>query len=257
MVVGGGAIGDGVSIGRATAITFARKGAAVFVIDLDGDAAQETVRLVEAEGGIAHGAAVDASNTEEMKSAIDSCVENYGAIDIVDNNVGIMAFGSPVDLSVEEWDRVTLVNSRSHFLACKHALPHMIGRGSGVFVNISSIAGIRWTGAPYHVYNASKAAVIGFTRSLALDYACNGIRANCVVPGFIDSPMMRGGIAERLGEDKVDETARQRAENCPMRRLGTPWDVANACAFLASDEAAYITGTTLVVDGGVTASCAI
>lgn len=257
MVVGAGAEGDGISIGRATAVTFARKGASVFAIDLDGGSARETARLIEAEGGAALSHAADASDPDAMSVAVDACIASFGQIDIVDNNVGIMAFGNPVDLSIEDWDRVTLVNSRSHFLACKYTLPHMVNRGSGVFVNISSIAALRWTGAPYHVYNASKAAVIGFTKSLALDYADKGIRANCVIPGFIESPMMRGGIAQRFGDGAIDDIVAARAENCPMGRLGSPWDVANACAFLASPEAAYITGTTLIVDGGVTASCAM
>lgn len=257
MVVGAGAEGDGTSIGRATAITFARKGASVFAIDLDGASAQETARLIETEGGTAHGHEADASDPQAMHRAVDACISAFEQIDIVDNNVGIMAFGNPVDLDVEDWDRVTLVNSRAHFLACKYTLPHMLRRGTGVFVNISSIAALRWTGAPYHVYNASKAAVIGFTKSLALDYADKGIRANCVIPGFIESPMMRGGVAHRFGADAVDDVVATRAQKCPMGRLGSPWDVANACAFLASSEAAYITGTTLIVDGGVTASCAV
>ncbi len=257
LVVGAGADGDAVSIGRATAITFARKGAKVFAVDIDADSAQMTARLIEDEGGAAQAYGADASDPGQMEAAVSACLETYDQIDIVDNNVGIMAFGNPVDLAVEDWDRVMLVNSRSHFLACKYALPHMVKRGAGSIVNISSIAAIRWTGAPYHVYNASKAAVIGFTKSLALDYAGSGIRANCVVPGFIDSPMMRGGIAQRHGASEVEAIVRGRAEKCPLGRLGSPWDVANACAFLASDEAAYVTATTLIVDGGVTASCAL
>jgi NAD(P)-dependent dehydrogenase (short-subunit alcohol dehydrogenase family) len=257
MVVGAGAQGDGISIGRATAVTFARKGAKVFAIDIDGDAAEHTARLIAEEGGSARAHRADASDPDQMAAAVEACLSAFGTIDVLDNNVGIMAFGDPPSLALEDWDRVTSVNGRSHFLACKFVLPHMVERGAGVIVNISSIAATHWTGAPYHVYNASKAAVLGFTRAVALDYADRGIRANCVIPGFIDSPMMRGGVARRFGADKVDDAVRARAKNCPMGRLGTPWDVAGACAFLASDEAAYITGTTLVVDGGVTASCAV
>jgi NAD(P)-dependent dehydrogenase (short-subunit alcohol dehydrogenase family) len=257
MVVGAGAQGDAISIGRATAVTLARRGAAVFAVDMDADAARRTEQLIADEGGQARSFRADASDDHEMRRAVDACMGVFGRVDILDNNVGIMAFGDPVELSVEDWDRVTRVNGRSHFLACKYVLPHMIGGGGGAIVNISSIAAIRWTGAPYHVYNASKAAVIGFTTALALDYADRHIRANCVVPGFIDSPMMRSGIAARLGADRVDAAVEERARKCPLGRLGSPWDVANACAFLACDEAAYITGTTLVVDGGVTASCAL
>ena len=257
LVVGAGAEGDAVSIGRATALTFARKGAKVVAVDIDAPSAHTTAHLITKEGGTAEACGADASEPAQMEAAVSTCLAAYGRIDILDNNVGIMAFGNPVDLPVEDWDRVTLVNSRSHFLACKYALPHMVAQGTGTIVNISSIAAIRWTGAPYHVYNASKAAVIGFTKSLALDYAGSGIRANCVVPGFIDSPMMRGGIAQRHGAGEVERIVEGRAEKCPLGRLGSPWDIANACAFLASDEAAYITGTTLIVDGGVTASCAV
>ena len=254
LIVGAGAQGDAVSIGRATALTMARKGAKVFAVDIDAPSAHATARLIQGENGTAEGCGADASEPEQMEAAVRSCLDAYGRIDILDNNVGIMAFGNPVDLAVEDWDRVTTVNSRSHFLACKYTLPHMVAQGHGAIVNISSIAAIRWTGAPYHVYNASKAAVIGFTKSLALDYAASGIRVNCVVPGFIDSPMMRGGIAQRHGTGAVGKIVQERAAKCPLGRLGSPWDVANACAFLASDEAAYITGTTLTVDGGVTAS---
>lgn len=257
LVVGAGAEGDAVSIGRATALTFARKGAKVFAVDIDAASAQATAQLIADEGGTAEACGADASEPAQMEAAVRHCTDAYGQIDILDNNVGIMAFGNPVDLAVEDWDRVTMVNGRSHFLACKFALPHMVARSAGTIVNISSIAAIRWTGAPYHVYNTSKAAVIGFTKSLALDYAGSGIRANCVIPGFIDSPMMHGGIAQRYGAGEVEQVVEGRAEKCPLGRLGSPWDVANACAFLASDEASYITGTTLIVDGGVTASCAV
>jgi NAD(P)-dependent dehydrogenase (short-subunit alcohol dehydrogenase family) len=257
IVVGAGASGPGLSIGRATALVFAREGARVLAVDRDEAAAVETVRMIEDEGGAAAARAADATDPDQIAAAVDVCLDRFGGLDILDNNVGVMAFGDPVALDVAEWDRVMTTNGRSQFLPCKYALPHLIAGGGGAIVNISSIAGIRWTGAPYHVYSASKAATIGFTRALALDYADRGVRVNCVVPGFIESPMMRGGVAERLGPGAVEDAVAARAAALPMRRFGSPWDVAKACAFLASDDAAYITGASLVVDGGVTLSCAI
>jgi len=242
------------SIGRAVALEYASEGAGVAALDIDRDGADETVRMISGTGGKALALEGDASDPGVMEEAVEACVAHFQRLDVLHNNVGIMAFGDPVALSLEDWDRVTAINGRATFLAIKYAVPHLEAT-HGVIVNVSSIAAIRSTGAPYPAYSASKAAVLGLTRSLAIEYAPKGIRVNCVVPGFIESPMMRGGIADRFGSGRVDEVVAERAARLPLGRLGTPQDVAKACAFLASDDAAYITGAELVVDGGVTVAC--
>ena len=254
LVVGAGASGPGMSIGRAAAMEYAHEGACVVALDIDGDAAVETARIISDAGGEVLALECDASEPTAMQAAVEACVTHFRRLDVLHNNVGIMAFGDPVALSLEDWDRVSGVNGRAAFLAIKYAVPHLEA-SQGVIVNVSSIAAIRSTGAPYPAYSASKAAILGLTRSLAIEYAPKGIRVNCVIPGFIESPMMRGGIARRFGSDKVDDIVAERAARLPLGRLGTPHDVAKACAFLASDDASYITGAELVVDGGVTVAC--
>lgn len=255
LVVGAGASGPGTSIGRAVAVEFARQGAEVCAFDLSSQEAERTAQEAAAAGGTCIAVAGDASSADDARAAVARCVGEFGGLDILHNNVGVMAFGDPVDLDQSEWDRVMQVNGRSMFLACKFAVPELRSRGGGSIINMSSIAAVRSTGAPYHAYAASKAAVLGLTRSLAMEYAPERIRVNCVIPGFIESPMMRGGVAQRFGADAVDQLVSERAGRLPLGRLGTPQDVANACVFLASDEASYVTGTSIVVDGGVTAGC--
>jgi NAD(P)-dependent dehydrogenase (short-subunit alcohol dehydrogenase family) len=254
LVVGAGASGPGMSIGRAVAIEFARQGAGIAALDIDLRSAEETAAIIAETGAKALALGGDASDPDAMEQAVARCLDRFRHLDVLHNNVGIMAFGDPVTLSLEDWDRVTAVNGRATFLAIKYAVPHL-ETTKGAIVNVSSIAAIRSTGAPYAAYSASKAAVLGLTRALAIEYAPRGIRVNCVVPGFIDSPMMRDGIAKRFGRDKVAGIVAERAGHLPLGRLGTPQDVARACAFLASDDAAYITGAELVVDGGVTVAC--
>lgn len=256
LAVGAGSTGDDVSIGHATAVSFAREGAAVMVVDLRAAAAEETQRAIAAAGGRCIAEVGDASDPPSVARFVERCRVELGPIDVLYNNVGIMAFGAAADLAVEDWDRVMTVNVRSPFLASKAVLPDMISAGGGAIVNVSSIAASRWTGARYLPYSASKAAVIGFTRALALEYAAYGVRVNCVVPGYVDSPMMRDGLARRLGREAVErEVARRRAAS-PLGRLATGWDVANAALFLASDDAAYITGVALPVDGGASLDAA-
>ncbi len=256
LVVGAGAAGTIGSIGQASAVAYAREGASVVAVDVVGAAAERTARLAEAEGASVMIVAADASVPAEMERAVSMAMDRFGRIDVLHNNVGVMAFGEVEDLSVEEWDRVTTVNGRSHFLAAKYALPHLEATGNGAVVNVSSIAGLRYTGAPYPAYAASKAATIGFTRALAVSHADRGVRVNCVVPGFVDSEMMRGGLAAGHGAAAVERMVAERAARLPMKRLARPEDIANACVFLASDEAAYVTGAVLVVDGGASASAA-
>jgi len=162
--------------------------------------------------------------------------------------------GGPIELSEEEWHKTIDLNITGCFITCKHVLPHMLSRRSGAIVNVSSVAAIRWTGYPYAAYYAAKAAVNNFTMGLALQYAKDGIRANAVMPGLMNTPLIHQQISGQYSDP--DDMVRARDAACPMGRMGTAWDVARAALFLASDEAAYITGVSLPVDGGLTCRAA-
>lgn len=257
LAVGAGAEGGAWSIGSATAAAFAREGAAVMVVDIRAEAAADTCRRIVAEGGRALAHAADASDPRGVSGFVDRCRSALGRVDILYNNIGVMALGPSDRMAVEDWDRVMAVNVRSPFLACKAVLPGMIAANGGSIVNVSSIAAIRWTGARYLPYSASKAAIIGYTRALALEYARHNIRVNCIVPGYVDSPMMRGGLAQRLGPDAVEAEVARRHAAAPLGRLATGWDIAHAALFLASEEASYITGAALPVDGGASLDAAL
>lgn len=257
MVVGGGSIGPGWGNGKAISVRFAREGCRVVAIDQNLDAAEETSRLIGAEGGQCLALRADVAVPDQVENVIGEAYDRLGAIDILVNNVGIVSVGGPAELSVEEWDRVAAINERSVFLATKYAIPHMERQGSGVIINISSIAAIRWTGVPYSTYYATKAAIIGFSRGVALQYAKVGIRSVCILPGLMDTPMVHAGLTGAYGTEGDHEgLISVRNAQCPTGRMGDAWDVANAALFLASDEGRYITGTELIVDGGLTAKFA-
>jgi len=255
LVVGAGSMGPGWGNGKATAVLFAREGAKVVAADRIAVAAEETRDVIRSEGGVAEAVRADAARESDVKTMVAAVIDSFGRIDVLHNNVGILRAGTPEDTSVEEWDLVVEVNGRAVFLPCKHVLPHMRRVGSGAIVNISSITGFRNLGAPYIAYNTSKGAIVSFTRNLAATYAPEGIRANTVLPGVIDTPMARDAILRTSGkaEEDIDfeALARARAERVPMKRTGTAWDVAKAALFLASDDSAYITGTEIYVDGGL------
>ncbi|HLI10741.1 MAG TPA: SDR family NAD(P)-dependent oxidoreductase [Alphaproteobacteria bacterium] len=254
LVIGAGSIGPGWGNGKAAAVLFAREGAKVLAADINLEAATETKRIIADEGGICEVAACDVAHADQVEALVSRCISAFGRIDVLHNNVGIVEVGGPVETSEASWDRVTDVNLKSMFLACKYALPHMERQGGGAIVNIASIAGIRWTGVPYVSYSATKAAVIQFTRVVALQYARKGIRANSILPGLMNTPMVHASLVAAYG-DSVDAMVERRDAQCPMGRMGDAWDVAYAALFLASDEARYITGTELVVDGGLTVKC--
>jgi NAD(P)-dependent dehydrogenase (short-subunit alcohol dehydrogenase family) len=252
IVTGAGSVGPGWGNGKATAVLFAREGAKVFAVDINLAAAEETKGIIDQEGGecTVHGA--DVSNSEEVRGIVDRCMGTYGRIDILHNNVGIVVVGGPVETTEETWDRVNAVNLKSMFLTCKYVLPHMERQGGGAIVNISSIAAIRYTGIPYITYYATKAGILQLTQGIALQYAEKNIRANAILPGLMDTPMIREPLKDAYAEGDVDKMIEIRNQQCPMKRMGDAWDVAYAGLFLASDEAKYITGTQLVVDGGIT-----
>jgi NAD(P)-dependent dehydrogenase (short-subunit alcohol dehydrogenase family) len=250
IVTGAGSIGPGWGNGKAAAVLYAREGAKVFAIDCNLSAAEETKRIIENEGGECTVSKVDVSKSQEVRAAVEKCIEIYGRIDILHKNVGILEVGGPVEISEENWDRLIDINVKGMFLTCKYCIPYMEKQGRGVIVNISSIASMRYPGYPSVSYSASKGAVNQLTQNIAVQYAGKGIRANCVAPGLINSPMVIEGLKNAYGDGGVEEMIKKRDSMSPMKKQGDAWDVAYASLFLASDEAKYITGIQLVVDGG-------
>lgn len=250
LVVGGGsegppASGEELAIGngRAAAITLAREGAAVVVADRVLEAAQETAAAIVAEGGRAEAVACDVVHEEQCRAAVAASVRAFGRLQLLVNNVGIADLGGPGETAVDDFDRVQAVNVRGHFLTIKHALPELEKAGGGAIVTVSSLNALR-VGAGIS-YETSKAALLGLTRHVAASAASRGVRANVVIPGVIDSTMLRRFAPPEL----IDGFAAK----IPLGRVGTPWEVARAIAFLLSDDAAYITATELIVDGGMSA----
>ena len=251
LVTGAGSSAPGWGNGKAAAVLYAREGARVFAVDRRVEAAAETARLIADEGGVCEVFDADVARSDEAAAMVAACVDAFGALDVLHNNVGIAETGGPVEASEESWNRVIAVNQTSVFLTCKHALPQMVAQGRGAIVNVASVAALRWIGFPYAAYSASKAAVIALTQNIAVQYAPQAIRANCVLPGLMDTPMIRAPLAASYGGD-VDRMLEIRHAQSPTGRMGDGWDTAYAALFLASDEARYITGAQLVVDGGLT-----
>jgi NAD(P)-dependent dehydrogenase (short-subunit alcohol dehydrogenase family) len=241
--------GAGSGIGEATALLFSGEGASIFAVDMNAEAAVRTAGTIAKEGGQAADLKADVSRADEALNAVDSCLRRFGRIDILVNCAGIGSTQTVVDTPDDVWDRVFAVNARGTFLFCKFAVPHMIDAGGGVIVNIASVAGmvgLRNRAA----YCASKGAVISLTQAIAVDHVTQGIRCNCICPGTVDSPW----VARLL--DAAEDPAAERAAlvaRQPMGRLGTPEEVAKAALYLASDDATFVTGSALVIDGGWTA----
>jgi NAD(P)-dependent dehydrogenase (short-subunit alcohol dehydrogenase family) len=245
VVTGGGAAGDGIGNGRAAAILLARAGARVVVVDRDKALAQRTVAMIEESGGQAVAVEADVTRAADCAGIVQTAVGRFGRLDLLDNNVGIGSRGSVVDETEESWHRVMQVNVDSMFLMAKHAIPAMRRAGGGAIVNVSSISALRPRGLT--VYSVSKGAVIALTRAMAVDHGREGIRVNCVAPGPVYTPMVyqRG----------MSASARDRRRQASALGIeGTGWDIGHAVRFLLSDHARYITGHTLVVDGGTTLS---
>ncbi len=243
IVTGAGSRGAGWGNGKAVAVLFAREGATVVLNDRDPDAVSETARIIAEEGGTASivvGDLTDAAVAEELAR---HAVTTHGRLDVLHNNVGIEGAGSVVEMTEELWDRVMTVNVKTMALASKYAIPAMIESGGGSIVNISSISALRPRGLT--PYSASKGAVIALSRAMAVDHAADGIRVNCIAPGPVYTPHVASA-----GMD--DETRERRKNASPLKIEGTAWDVAYASLFFASDEARYVTGVTMPVDGGVT-----
>ena len=248
IVVGAGTTAEALSNGAACAITFAREGARVLCADRSLEAAQETVRRIEAEGGRASAIVADVQSAEQLRAMVNACLSLHGRIDVLHNNVGIEEFGELLDITEASWDRVHAVNLRGAMLAAREAMPHMIRQRGGSIINMSSIASRKWSPMQFLSYSTSKAALNHMTRVVARQYAPHQVRCNAIVAGLIDTPH-----AAALYPDAAAAQAgrQQRDARCPMGRQGSPQDIANAALFLASDESAYVTGLELVVDGGV------
>ena len=249
LIVGGGADGPpnkgetlSIGNGRATAIMCAREGAEVMVADLSGDLAGETASAIRSEGGRAESVAADISREDDCRAACEAAVRSFGKLNLLVNNVGIALGGRLLETTTEQFDKMVAVNMRGQFLMMKYAVPEIAKAGGGAIVNVSSLAALRTgSGLPYET---TKASLLGMTRSVAVAHARNNIRVNTILPGLINSSMVRRLIGDR--EEAV-------APRIPMRRQGTPWEIAKAIVFLLSDDASYVTGTELIVDGGLSA----
>ena len=256
LVAGAGSVGEGVGNGKAAAVVYAREGARVLAVDLNLEAARETQAMIRDAGGECEVAAADVSVAADCAAVVDACRETYGRIDILHNNVGIEVAGGLEETSEADWDRTLAVNLKSMFLMCKHAVPVMLAGDGGAIVNISSINAIRTLPALSLAYGASKAGVVALTREIAVEYAARGIRANAILPGMMATPFVVASLTEAYGGDVAAMMAR-RDSLCPTGAQGESWDIAHFALYLASDQAKYVTGAALVVDGAQTARLAV
>jgi NAD(P)-dependent dehydrogenase (short-subunit alcohol dehydrogenase family) len=254
-VTGAGSVGAGWGNGRATAVRFAQEGATVYATDTQLTHLDETLELA---GDYAKNIVVgvlDVTQSAAVQQSVKDCIEKFGAIDVLVNIVGGSAKGGPVEMSEEVWDAQVDFNLKSVFLTCKNVLPQMIKQRSGSIINLASTSGIRWTGSAQIAYAATKAGVIQFSRVLAVQYAKDNIRVNTVVPGQLHTPMVESRLAKQRTGGDVGLILKQRQSRIPLPFMGDGRDTANAALFLASDEARFITGTEIVVDGGMSVRC--
>jgi hypothetical protein len=255
IITGAGSVGPGWGNGRATAVRFAEEGAKVFAVDRNLDATGETLERVKAVGGEIAVHQCDVTDSKSVVAMVEACLARYGRTDILVNNVGGSAHGGPVEMSEEVWDAQVDFNLKSVFLTLKYVLPVMERQKSGSIVNLASTSGIRFTGAFQVGYAATKAGVIQMSRVVAVQYAAKGIRINTVIPGQLHTPMVEARLARQRAGGDVESLLAQRQKRIPIGFMGDGRDTANAALFLASDEARFVTGTELVVDGGMSVRC--
>ena len=253
IVIGAGqSPGEGIGNGRATVIRFMQEGAAVMAVDRDLKSAEETIALAKKDGGTGVAFEADVTKEKTLAAMVGSARSQFGRIDVLHYNVGLSIAGGdapPTEITEEAFDRVVAINLRGCVMAVKHVLPVMRAQRSGVILTISSLAA--YEDYPYVTYKATKAAMIAYTQQIAIQNAEYGIRANCILPGLMDTPMAVDTRARSTGKPRA-EVATARDAKVPLRgKMGTAWDVANAALFLASDEANFITGAALPVDGGM------
>ncbi len=251
LVFGAGSSGPGWGNGKAAAVAYARAGAKVACVDLNSTAAEETAHIIESEGSRAIALQGNAAIEEDVARVVTETLQAFGKIEILHNNIGITPFGGPVTMDLADWDRAMDVNVKSVLLSTRHVLPLMEAHGYGVVTNISSVAGIRISGYDMAAYSTSKAAVNQLTRAIALQYAPKGIRANAILPGLIDTPLVRHAEGFKGHHGDADKQMAERDAMSPTGKMGDAWDVAHAAVFLASREAKYINGVLLPVDGGL------
>jgi NAD(P)-dependent dehydrogenase (short-subunit alcohol dehydrogenase family) len=251
IVTGAGSVGPGWGNGRAIAARFADEGAKVLAVDRDPERLRETLE----KNSSLKSHVCDVTDGRAVRAMVDACLEQFGRLDILVNNVGGSAPGGPVEMSEETWHAQVDFNLKSVFLGCKYALPAMERQGAGAIVNIASSSGLRWTGSAQVAYAATKAGVIQLSRVVAVQYASKGIRVNTVVPGQLHTPMVETRLARQRAGGDVEKLLKERLSRIPLGFAGDGRDTANAALFLASDEARFITGTEIVVDGGMTIRC--
>ncbi|MDN5913597.1 MAG: SDR family oxidoreductase [Pseudonocardia sp.] len=250
VVTGAGSVGDGWGNGRATAVVFAREGARVLAVDREPGPLQATLDLVVEEGGTATGHTGDVTDSAEVAAMIGAAVHAYGGLDVLVNNAGGSA-----ELDEQDWQAQLDLNLSSVYLGCRHAIPTMRARGGGAIVNVASTSGLRFTGSPQVAYASAKAAVTQLSKVTAVQHAPEGIRVNTVVPGQLHTPMVEARLAAQRAGGDVDALLAQRLSRIPLGFMGDGRDTAHAALFLASDDARFVTGTEIVVDGGMTARC--
>jgi len=255
LISGAGCVGPGWGNGRAMAVRFAEEGAKILAVDREAQRLEETVERVRAAGGTIETHHADVTDSSAVAAMARACMARFGRIDILVNNVGGSAAGGPVELSEGAWDGQVDSNLKSVFLACKHVIPVMERQGGGAIVNIASTSGLRWTGSAQVAYAATKAGVIQLSRVVAVQYAAKGIRVNTVVPGQLHTPMVEVRLAGQRAGGDVEALLAQRQSRIPLPFMGDGRDTANAALFLVSDEARFVTGIEIVVDGGMTARC--
>lgn len=255
IVTGAGCVGPGWGNGRAIAYRFAQEGARVFAVDRSLEAMAETLERVSAIQGDITAYECDVTDTASIEAMVAQCVERYGTIDILVNNVGAPCPGGAMALHEKDWEAQLNLNLTTVFKVSKAVLPIMEEKGGGSIVSIASTSGIRWTGAAQIGYAAAKAGVIQYARVAAVELAPKGIRVNTVVPGQLHTPLVDAVLSSTQAQGNIDELLERRQKRIPLPFMGDGMDTANAALFLASDEARFITGTELVVDGGMSARC--
>jgi NAD(P)-dependent dehydrogenase (short-subunit alcohol dehydrogenase family) len=255
LITGAGCVGPGWGNGRAAAVRFAEEGAKVFAVDRDLERVKETLERAQGLAGAMRPFEADVTDAKSVAAMVEACIMEFGRIDVLVNNVGGSAAGGAIEMSEDVWDAQVDLNLKSVFLTCKHVLPHMVKQKAGAVVNMSSAAAIRWTGAAQVAYAATKAGVLQMSKVIAIQHAGSGIRVNCVIPGQMHTPMVEVRLAKQRAGGDVEAILKQRQARIPLGFMGDGRDTAAAVLFLASDDARFITGTEIVVDGGMTVRC--
>jgi NAD(P)-dependent dehydrogenase (short-subunit alcohol dehydrogenase family) len=255
LIVGAGCVGPGWGNGRAACVLFAQEGAKIFAVDRDMAPMEETVARTKEAGGEIATHLCDVTQQASVAAMVQACKDKYGRIDVLVNNVGGSAPGGPVEMAEEAWDAQIDLNLKSIFLTCKYVIPVMEAQGGGSIINTASASGIRWTGAAQVAYAASKAGVIQFSKVVAVQYAPKHIRVNTIVPGQLHTPMVEVRLAKTRAGGDVEKLLEQRQARIPLGFMGDGRDTANAALYLASDESRWVTGTEIVLDGGMSARC--